>query len=344
MDSTNYLARLAPATAEKVVREYLVELISGKANPSAHPGVADLRALPFDQKTLDALAAGISSKGAGFNSQLPALTRQLMENVVEPALQVVPTSFPEPQHRGFTTTIPARDFKTQRFVLSMDPISVDEISENSEYTHHAAEGQPESVSLKTYGKVFSITRQTITNDASCRYFADVGNALVAGAYRKEAELVYGLMESNPDLADSAPWFDATNSLTKTGWNRLGALQDGFELFYNQTTASGGFVGAVPRYVVLPPDWRFSVTDLFSDMLLQPPTVIISPWVTSAYLVAGDTCPSVGLVGLGGNLTPSLAVNGKMKLEDDLGLQVKVTHDVAVIPVSRCGIVRMTVTE
>lgn len=344
MDSTNYLARLAPATAEKVVREYLSELISGKSNPSAHPGVADLRAMPFDQRTLDALAAGISSKGTAFNSQLSALTREFMADVLDPALRVIPTTYPEPLHRGFTTVIPARDFRTQRFVLSMDPIEVDEISENSEYTHHAAEGLPETVKLKTYGKVFSITRQTITNDASCRYFADVGNALVAGAYRKEAELVYGLMESNPNLADGSPWFDATNSTTQTGYKKLAALMEGFELFYQQKTASGGYVGAVPRYIVLPPDWRFNVTDLFSDMLIEPPIVIISPWVTSAYIVAGPTCPSVGLVGLGGNLTPSLQVNGKMRLEDDLGLQIKVTHDVATVPISRCGIVKLTVTE
>lgn len=338
------LGRLAPATAERVLREFLTELVTGKQSANAHPGVADLRELPVSERTIGAILDGMN-RGAMTNPQLPAYSRELLANVLEPALTAVSREYPLPQHRLFTRILVATDFKPKSYIVGLDGISLDEIHEHGAYptsTEMSFQGNPERIAPKTYGRVVSLTRQTLVNDAGCQYFGDLGRALTAGAYRKEAELVYGAMESNPNMADGQPWFDSTNTYT-TSSGIVTAIEQGFALFASQTFPNGQYVGAYPSILVVPPSWTLYVDDISSDLLLQKPNVIKSPYVNNGYLIAGPSCPSIGLVGFDAALTPTIETNNRPVKDFDIGLQMKVRHEFAVLPLQRAGIVKLVKT-
>jgi hypothetical protein len=150
-----------------------------------------------------------------------------------------------------------------------------------------------------------------------------------------------MMESNPVLADGGQWFDSSN--TYTGANPLSCLENGFEKFAGQQFPNGDYVGAVPTLLVVPPSWTLTVDDFTSDIVLQRPYLIKTPWVTNGYLIAGANCPSVALIGLDQTLLPQIETNPAPPKDFDIGLQAKVTHTFAVLPLQRAGIVRLAIT-
>lgn len=340
MSAVTLLQSLAPSTAERVARDYLTSLLSGKPADNEHPAAADLRSLPLDERTFEAIAQGLSSRGAKFDSGFPQMTRELLSNIVDPALTVVSRAYPEPGHRLFTAMLPARDYRAQSYITGLDGVTVDPVSELSEFPVTLGfTGNAETATLKRVGRIVSIPRQTIVDDARCGFFNDVGRALVAACYRAEATDVYAKLEANPTLGDGNAWFDASN--TASGASSIAALWAGIEAFYGQAYDSGEFVSASPAHLVVPVDWVVTANDLPADAANL--TVTRSPHLANAYLFASPSaCPAVGLATL--SERPVLESNPRPPANVDVGMQVKVSHDFAAVPLSRVGVVRMTVTS
>ena len=342
--AADLLARLSPAAAERVAREYLVSLLSGEISPGEHPGVSDLRSLPLNERNLDAIVKGLAV-GGRTNAGMPTYSRALLADIVDPALQVVSKSYPLPAHRQFCKILTAPDFRPSKYIAAIDGLDVQEIGELGEYptiNEHAFEGNAETVSLRTFGRIAQISRQTATNDATCGYFRDLGAALVAACFRKEAALVYGALEANPLLSDGDNWFNASN--TETAVNVATVLERAFAKFAGQTFSNGEYVGAIPTVLIVPPSWSLYTDDFTSDLVIQRPFLIKSPYVSSGYMLAGASCPSIGLVGLDQALIPQLETNPRPPSNLDIALQLKVRHTFAVLPLQRAGVVKLAVGE
>ena len=83
------------------------------------------------------------------------------------------------------------------------------INEGGEYTHFSMDEYKESNQLATYGKMFSITRQAIIND-DLRAFTTVPQKMGRAARRTIGDLVYALLQANPNMGDGIALFHATH--------------------------------------------------------------------------------------------------------------------------------------
>ena len=127
---------------------------------------------------------------------------------------------------------------------------------------------------------------------------------------------------------------------------MGALEKGVELFAEQQYPNGEFVDNTPAVLVVPASWVIRISDSLVDLALHlgKLTIIRTGRVQSGYLFANPAAhPAIVLAGLNNDLQPELTVNTKPKMNLDIGLELRVLHDFAAIPVSRLGIVKMSVT-
>ncbi|GGY68018.1 ClpP-like prohead protease/major capsid protein fusion protein [Pseudoduganella albidiflava] len=102
------------------------------------------------------------------------------------------------------------DFKPgMRLDLNTFP-ALDRVRDGGEYRYASVGERGEQVQLATYGKLFSITRQTIIND-DLDAFAKLPRIMGRAAIRTIGDLVYAILTSNPAMADGNPLFHATHN-------------------------------------------------------------------------------------------------------------------------------------
>jgi Mu-like prophage major head subunit gpT len=135
-----------------------------------------------------------------------------------------------------------------------------EVKEGGEVKHGARSESAESFRLKTYARIFSLTRPAIIND-DLGAFADSASAFGKGAAQTEADLLASLLTANSgngaNLADGSPLYG-------TGANRVNRAAAGDVI--NVTTLGAGRqalrsmkdldgvtpINATPRHLVVGP--------------------------------------------------------------------------------------------
>ena len=342
--ATDLLAKLAPATQERVIREYLTEMLSGKPAAGAHPGVADIKALAAHERSF----GGILQAMARGKGQMPALARTLLSSILDPALVELSKQYPAPVHRAFCAVQSVPNYLEQSFIGGFDALTLDPLNELSEFPVTSSDDisfELERGTVTQFGRVLRIPRRDVVNDGNGLFFKNAGAALLSAAYRREATSVYTLLESGATLRDGQPWFDATNSVT---WTREDtALEKGFELFAEQQYANGEYADNAPAVLVIPAGWSITAGNIVSDLILNLTrlTVIKTGRVKSGYLFAAPAAhPAVVLAGLSQDVMPQVEVNTTPRMSLDVGLELRISHSFGVVPVSRLGIVKMSLSE
>lgn len=117
-------------------------------------------------------------------------------------------------HREYTSEAFAKDFKTHFRVSAGQIDDLTLVNEDGEFTYGTMSELGQSVSLATYGKLFAISRQALINDDLGEIMRQMSNA-GAAAGRLEADLVTGLLISNPVMQDSVTLFNATHNNVAT---------------------------------------------------------------------------------------------------------------------------------
>lgn len=101
------------------------------------------------------------------------------------------------------------DFKENKLVRPGEFDDLDKIPEGAEYKYGTVSEQQEKYSIATYGKLFSITRQTIIND-DLNALTGIPKEMGAAARRKIADLAYGVLTTNPTMGDGVALFHANH--------------------------------------------------------------------------------------------------------------------------------------
>jgi Mu-like prophage major head subunit gpT len=103
----------------------------------------------------------------------------------------------------------AVDFRTLYSIKLSEAPRLAEVKEGGEVKHGARSESVESFKLKTYARIFSLTRQAIIND-DLGAFADASAAFGRGAAQTEAELLVSLLTANSgngaNLTDGSPLY------------------------------------------------------------------------------------------------------------------------------------------
>lgn len=340
MSSVNELLNsLAPSAAQRAVREYLTEILTGAAVPGAHPAVQDIRGLDHSfSGVLQAIGTG--------HGTVPMESREFLAAALDPALVQLSKLYPAPVHRSFLSIQAVPNYRETGFIGAFDNLRLDQVSELGEIQvteTDAIRFELERGAVKQFGRVVRISRRDIVNDANGRFFANIGSALLAAAYRAEARAVYALLEANPNLRDGDTWFNDSNSTTDA--SVLGCVGKAFTKFASLQYPSGEYANATPAVFLVPASWNIDVQNIPADILLNRITVIRSADVTSGFLFADpNALPALALSGLSADVAPSIEVNPRPKMNLDVGLEIRCLHSFGVVPLSRMGVVKTSIAS
>lgn len=146
----------------------------------------------------------------------------------------------------------ARDFKPQRRMAAGEFPKLEEVNEHGEFTHGTMGEEAESYSLKTFGRVFGVTRQALVND-DLRAMTDMGRRIAVAVAEFEASQLAALINSNPQMADGTAVFHADhgNLASSGGAISIETLSAGRQAMRSQKGVDGEVhINVVPRFIVV----------------------------------------------------------------------------------------------
>lgn len=243
----------------------------------------------------------------------------------------------------------ARDFRTQTLIGMLPANDLTARSEGGGLTYHALAEEAQTTALREYVAAVKFTRQALVND-------DLGGldrtlpGLAMAARRLEDSLAFGVLESNPTVADGKTLFasdhaSGSNYLSSgTGAPSVAELSQVIPLLRRQTAgASGANVALEPKFLIAPVELeghaRVSVglVDPALNTAVSNPwsylTPVITPHLsdTDAWYVcaAPQQSAAVMVVFLAGEEAPVLRQETDFDTED---VKLAVRHSVAAVAV------------
>lgn len=174
--------------------------------------------------------AGVNARGMGkMDVVAMAFTHtssdfpQLLANVADKAM-LKGYEESEETFQLWTSTGTLGDFKPgKRLDLNTFP-SLDKVSDGGEYKYATVGDRGETVQLATYGKMFSLTRQTIIND-DLDAFTKIPKRMGRAAIRTIGDLVYAILTGNPLMGDGVALFEAAHKNLLAGGGINTAMVD-----------------------------------------------------------------------------------------------------------------------
>ena len=171
-------------------------------------------------------------------------------------------------HKIWCKETEARDFKSQTRVALSEAPALDLVNENSEYKYGTFGERVETFILRTYGKMFAITRQAIIND-DLSAFTRLPQAYGQSAARKEADLVYSILTTNVGMGDGTALFHTDHSNLEGTPSALtvSSLGTARAAMRKQTGINGlGVMNIVPRYLIVPAALETTAEQLIASLV------------------------------------------------------------------------------
>ncbi|MFM2007629.1 MAG: hypothetical protein RLZZ09_3284 [Pseudomonadota bacterium] len=266
-------------------------------------------------------------------------------DIVSGAATALVSNHPRPVWRDLLREVVAPDFKSFDILNAIFCPRLEEIAEHQEYSTANLSSAllfAQSAIVKKYGVVMPIDRVTVINDRSLGFLADMVNAMVAAAYRREGDAVFAALNDNANLSDGSPWFTAENSVLTP--SVAAAILSGMEALRSQAYPDGQLAHLEPFALVVPAGWYVTMDELNADFLGRPPLIIRSAALTDGFVFADPQfAPTMALMSLVPGATPEVTSTQQGKHDyRDLHAIMKVRHEFAIAPLSRTGVVRMSV--
>ncbi len=182
-------------------------------------------------------------------SDFPSILEAVANKTLRQAYEAYPRTF-----LPFSRRRSAVDFKNINAVQLGEAPSLMKVNEKGEFTHGSIAESKESYKLATYGRIVSITRQTIIND-DLGAFTRIPAGFGVAAATLESDTVWGIITSNPNMGDGVALFHLNHANLNTGAGSalaLTGLGAGMAAMAKQKGLDGVTVLNVqPRYLVVP---------------------------------------------------------------------------------------------
>lgn len=165
--------------------------------------------------------------------------------------------------------VSALDFRAIHSLRVSTGPSLDPVPEAGEFTNGTIEEGDESFALKTYGKVFGITRQALVND-DLGVFSNLAPMLGQGAAHTEAKLFAQLLEQNggngPTMKNGKPLFDVDHSNVGAGAAlSIAALGAARTAMRRQKGLAGEAINVAPAFLIVPPELETDAERLIAEI-------------------------------------------------------------------------------
>ena len=153
----------------------------------------------------------VATRALHSTSDFPEILSAVTNKTLRQAYDAYPRTF-----ALFCRQVLATDFKAMHRVQLGEAPQLLEVGESGEFKRGTLGESKESYKVKTYGRVVAITRQVLINDdldAFTRIPAMYGNSIA----QLESDVVWGIITSNPAMADGTALFHANHrNLAGTG--------------------------------------------------------------------------------------------------------------------------------
>jgi phage major head subunit gpT-like protein len=158
----------------------------------------------------DLAEAMLQRAGMHSTSDFPSLLADVANKTLRAAYDAAPQTW-----RPLAKLTPLSDFKPSRMLQIGDAPALLEVLEHGEFTSGTIAEAKETVQLKTYGRIFAITRQALINDDT-NAFSEVPAAFGRKAADLQADLAWAQITANPLMGDGVALFNAAhNNLSGT---------------------------------------------------------------------------------------------------------------------------------
>lgn len=153
----------------------------------------------------------------------------------------------------------ANDFKTGSRVHVSNFSSLAEVAENTDYTEGRVDDFAEPFTVKTYGKLWSITRQALVNDDQSG-LGKVPRAMGRAAARSVGDAVYSVLTTNAAMSDAAALFSVAhaNGSAAAAPPDVDTIDEGFRAIALQTDNNAdapNTLGLVARHIIVPLEYK-----------------------------------------------------------------------------------------
>lgn len=162
----------------------------------------------------------------------------------------------------------AADFKEMTIVALGGNVALKDVMEHGEYTHGDMAEESEKYAVKKYGRIIALTMEMMVND-DLGAFNRIPRMIASAARKKEADIVYGILNNNPNMNDGHAVFssDHSNLATTAGVPSETTLTAAVEAMYAQTGVNGDPIDVTPRFLVHGPKNLVTVKKLLSLEML-----------------------------------------------------------------------------
>lgn len=336
----------------------------GAALDEVHPAARDFRGTSLTGMAALALqASGVNPTGMGADrlvqaamttSDFPVLFQESGNRTLVNRFEALAQD-----HRDVCVLGDAPNFKVQKNVNVSAHPSLERKLEGGEITYGSLTEGAESLTLGTFARGLSFSREAQIND-DLGAFADTLQVAAHAAARVERDLVFGVLTANAAMSDGKALFHADhNNVDDThAAINIAGLGKARVLMKKQKDASGGYVLTVPRFIVAPVALETDVESLVSsltyrlDLLGDQQT---PQWVKALRIVADPrldavdtgnwyllsepgTAPVIRLAFLNGQRSPVMEQDADF---DRDVIKYKVRLDVAAAAIGFAGAVRMS---
>lgn len=331
---------------DEVVAEAAADVIARKlclpARADEHPLARAMQRLSFPE------LSGAIARGRGRSPSGAQTTSDLAPALADALQRLVSVSYvAAAEHRRICRDIPLPDFRAAEFP-SID-INIDDsgpaINEAGEWLHanlFVAPGLTGKVSQ--WGRIFGVSDVVFKNDTLGIIAAGIGN-LGAFAARRESKSVFGVLTSNPVMADVRALFNATDGNLMTG-AALSTANIGIAVakLRRQQTSAGNEANNAGRFLVVAPEQEVAALSYVKSFSARSDTprleVMAAPEVPDGtWFVLADPAisPVIGFLTLSGSNTFAVEP-GRLKFNfAGLGIKIEMMH--GVVPLSRVGAVK-----
>lgn len=351
-------------------RAGITEALLHRASPTAFPltdkgrayrgltilGVGELflkargiRTSGMSPSDLAGLVLGLNQRGAGYHStsDFPELLADVANKTMQKAYEEAPQTF-----STIARQITAKDFKNINMTQFGEAPTLLEVKQHGEYTRGTIVDSKETFALKTYGRIFAITRQAIIND-DMSAFSTVPMKFGRQARVLESDLIWAQITSNPTMGDSNALFSAAHSNLETDGdhidiNSLSRARKSIRVQKGQDGVTR--LNLTPKYLIVPPSLETKAAQFTSQItpataanqnpfsgLLQ---VVAEPRlednsVTAWYMASDNALIDIVVYAfLEGQTGPT--IEQRVGFDVD-GVEIKARHDVAALVVDWRGI-------
>ena len=174
-------------------------------------------------------------------------------------------------YMSISRSMSLNDFKQKKLIRFGDFPELKEVLEDGEYTYGGPSEAVEYITLKTFGRLLSISRQALIND-DLGAFEDFGVMVGEAVRRFENKTVWSVITTNGNMSDGNPLFHASHgNLAASGAApSAGTIGDAKKAMRKQKSVDGETINLEPATIAVPSDLETAVEQLLSG-LLQPQT-------------------------------------------------------------------------